>query len=101
MDAFIKFIKHARDCDAALLDIAVRKGMNRAKNDRLNYSKLIRLAAAVMVSAILCVIMHSELFRGTAYGLLRGGNLMTRSGAEALCLHIRDFFDTVINDLGR
>jgi hypothetical protein len=101
IDDFLKFIERTRDCDAMLLDIAVSKGLNRAKNDRLNHSRLIRLAAAVVVSAALCLMMYSELFSDAASGLLRGSNMMTQSDTETLGLYISDFLDTVIKYLGR
>jgi hypothetical protein len=104
MDAFLKYVARTRDCDAMLLDIAVGKGLNRAKNCRpnqRNHIKLVRLAAAVAVSAALCAIMYTEPFIDAVSALLRGGSLVTQSDAETLGLYISDFFGAVIEHMGR
>ena len=101
---FGRYIEKTRDCDPALLDIAVLKGVRRGRNERLDYRKFLHLAAACVVTAMLCVMLTSQPV-GIALGNALGGlthesALITQSGSEALHKHLTDFTNGLIILLG-
>jgi hypothetical protein len=57
-DAFLRYVENDRDCDQDRLDIAVHRGLRRAKNDRLDSKKLFMLAAAGVFTFALCIIVN-------------------------------------------
>jgi len=54
-DSFLRYIENDRDCEQDRLDIAVYKGLNRAKNDRFDAKKLFMLAAASVFTFAMCI----------------------------------------------
>ena len=53
-DSFLWHVKSNRDCDTTLLDNAVNKGLSRAKSERLDSGKLLKLAAACVFTLAMC-----------------------------------------------
>lgn len=45
-DSFLQYVENDRDCDQDRLDIAINRGLYRAKNDRIDLKKMLMLAAA-------------------------------------------------------
>ena len=99
-DEFITFVERTRDCDAALLDIAVKKGIARAKSDRIDLRMIFRLSAACAITAALCIAFNSGLFTAAASGYLNESSFITQSGSETLHGYFNDFFDTAKEYLG-
>ena len=97
---FKRYIEKTRDCDPALLDLAVRKGLYRGKNERLDYRKFLHLAAACVVTAILCLMLTSESIGIALRGLTYENSLITQSGSEALHKHLTDFTNNLSLLLG-
>jgi len=54
-DSFLRYIENDRDCEQDRLDIAVNKGLNKAKNDKFDTKKLIMLAAASVFTFAICI----------------------------------------------
>jgi len=97
---FGRYIEKTRNCDPVLLDIAVRKGLRRGKDEQLDYRKFRHLAAACVVTAVLCVALTSEP-AGMALGrLTHESGLITQSGSEAMHKHLTDFMNGLIILLG-
>ena len=84
----IKYIKSNRDCDAALLDAAVKKGLRRALDGRLDTKKIICLARACVIAAVLCAIINTEPVSSAAPGFLINSSSMAQENSEALQGHI-------------
>ena len=93
---FRRYIGETRDCDPALLDFAVRKGLNKGKDERPDYRKLLLLAAACAVSAMLCVMLTSQSVGTALRSLVLDSELMTQSGSEALHKHLIDYLNGFI-----
>ena len=61
-DSFLRHINKNRDCNNALLDNAVSKGLSRAKSERLDSRKLLQLAAACVFTVALCFAVNLKPF---------------------------------------
>jgi len=57
-DLFLRHIENSRDCDQEQLDVAVNRGLRRAKNDRLDTKKLFMLAAASVFTFAICITIN-------------------------------------------
>ena len=97
---FRRYIEKTRDCDPVLLDIAVRKGLRRGKDEQLDFRKFLHFAAACVVTAMLCVMLASQTVGTALGGLTHESVLITQSGSEALHKHLADFTDGLIILLG-
>ena len=93
---FRRYIEKTRDCDPALLDIAVRKGLRRGKDEQLDYRKFLHLAAACVVTAMLCVMLTSQTVGIALGGLTHESGLISQSGSEVLHKHLTDFMNSFI-----
>ena len=99
-ELFKKYVENTRDCDTALLDNAVKKGLNQAKSNALDYKKLFNLAAASAATAVLCYVLNMEPVRSAVTGFMQNSNPMTESGSEALHGYLMNFAYTITNYLG-
>jgi hypothetical protein len=99
-ESFVQYVERTRDCGAGLIDIAVQKGIHRAKSDRLDPRKLYRLAVACAVTAVLCLAVNLTPVKAAAEGLLRANSLVTHSGAVALQGRLNDAANTMHKYLG-
>ena len=97
---FRKYIEKTRDCDTALLDIAVRKGLRRGKDERLDYRKFLHLMAACVITAMLSVMLTSQPVGIALEGLTRESGLISQSGSEVLHKHLTDLRNSLIILLG-
>ena len=99
-EIFRKYVEGSRDCDAALLDIAVNRGLHRAKGNTIDYRKLINLAAAFAATAALCFVVSMKPVRAAAAVYMRDNSTITESGEEALSGYLTNIANTIIYYLG-
>ena len=99
-DLFIKYVENSRDCEEALLDIAIKKGMRRAKDYAFDYKKLVSLAAAIVVTAVLCLAAKMEPIKTAASTFVNVSDLTTESGSIILHGYITDIVNTIMRYLG-
>jgi hypothetical protein len=83
-NSFLKHIENTRDCGMDALDQAVKKGMNRAKNDRLDPGKLFKLAAACVFTLAMCFTVNLRPFDSLAETYFRNWNNMMPGAAYVL-----------------
>jgi hypothetical protein len=57
-DSFLRYIENNRECEQDRLDIAVNKGLQRVKNDRLDSKKMLMLAAACVFTFAMCITVN-------------------------------------------
>ena len=57
-DSFLRYIENDRDCKQDRLDIAVNRGLQKAKNDRFDTKKLFMLAAASVFTFVICITIN-------------------------------------------
>jgi hypothetical protein len=83
-ESFLRHIEKHRDCGTAALDNAVNMGLRRAKNDRLDSGKLIRLAAACVFTLAVCFIVSVYPLESLADEYYRNWHAVRPGGAETL-----------------
>ena len=57
-NAFMQFIASDRDCEEFKLDTAINKGLQRARNDKLDSKKIFLLAAACVFIFVMCLTVN-------------------------------------------
>ena len=60
---FLQYIENNCGCEQDRLDIAVNKGLQRAKNDRVDSKSFIKLAVALLLTFVMCISINTEPFR--------------------------------------
>ena len=83
-DTFLQYIENNRDCDPALLDSAVDKGLFKAKSERLDTGKLIKLAAACVFTFAMCFVVNLKPFESLTERYYRNWQNTMPGTAEAL-----------------
>ena len=83
-DAFLRHIESSRDCDQALLDNAVNKGLSRAKSERLDSGKLLRLAVACVFTLVICFTITLNPFESLTERYYQNWHKSMPGTAEAL-----------------
>lgn len=73
-----------------MLDIAVNKGLCKAKSDRLDLKKLFALTAACALTAALCFAVNLKPFNAAGDGYLKHRTLMIQGSAETFDSYIAD-----------
>jgi hypothetical protein len=87
---FLRYIENDRDCEQDRLDIAVNRGLHRAKNDRFDPQKLFLLAAAGVFTFAMCITVNLRPFT-TAMEIYSRNRQKTMSGSsERLDGYIKD-----------
>lgn len=99
-EAFKQYIEKTRDCDAAHLDLAIKKGLHRAKSEKLDYRKLVSLAAMCAATAVLCIALSLEPVKMAASDFRLRNSPVTQSTSEALVGYVNDMTHTLIKYLG-
>ena len=99
-EMFQKYVESTRDCDAMLLDIAIKKGLHLAKSNAFDYKKLFNLAAACAATIALCFAANIEPVRMAVAGFMEGSSLMTESGSEALPGYMMSIAKIILHYLG-
>ena len=99
-DLFFKQIEENLDCDQVHLDMAVNRGLIRARNDRVDPKKLLKLAIACVFTVTMCFILTMEPFRMTAEAHYRNWNEAFPGSSEILAGYFDEIANNVLNILG-
>ena len=99
-ETFIKHINKIRNCDAALLDNAIQKGVYKARHDRVDPRNLLRLSAACLVTATLCVALNLAPIKAATQKFLSSNGLITPESAEVFADYVNGFTNSIIKHLG-
>ena len=89
-ESFLKHVESSRDCDIALLDNTINKGLSRAKSGRLDTGKLLKLAAACVFTLALCIAVIQKPFELLAERYYRNWQNSMPGTAGALDGYIND-----------
>ena len=89
-DLFLRCIENSRDCDQNQLDIAVNKGLRRAKNDRFDAKKLFKLAAASIFTFAICIAINIMPFSTVVERYYRNREKSMPGSTEMLNSYIKD-----------
>jgi len=99
-DLFLRHIEETRDCDEGSLDTAVKKGLYKAKNDRIDPKKMLRLAAACVITFTLCLTLNTEPFKIAAGEYNKQIKETMRGSSQVLAGYIDDLTGRILNLLG-
>jgi chloramphenicol 3-O-phosphotransferase len=99
-DLFQAYVENTRDCDAPLLDIAVNKGLRKAKSERIDYRKVFSFAAACAATAALCFTINTAPVREAALKMVYYHNPMSQEASEILYGYFIDISNIVSQYLG-
>jgi len=99
-EQFIKYIENDRDCSIDSLDIAINKGLRKAKNDRIDNKKLFLLAAACLFTLIICFSINLGLFNTDAVNYYQYWHKALPGTAEILDLYQNDITTKIMIFLG-
>jgi hypothetical protein len=83
-DSFLRYIENDRGCAEDRLDLAVKKGLRRAKNDKFDYKKVFKLAAASVFTLALCIIINFMPFSTVAERYYESRQKMMPGSSEVL-----------------
>jgi hypothetical protein len=89
-DLFLRHIGNSRDCDQAQLDVAVNRGLRRAKNDRLDTKKIFMLAAAGIFTFTVCITINIMPFSTAVENYYRNRQKTMPGSSEALNSYITE-----------
>ena len=99
-DLFLQYIETDCDCKQDHLDIAVNRGLQRAKNDRFAARKMIILAAACVFTFIMCFTVNLEPFENLVSEYYRNWHQNMPGCAEKLDSSIIDMASNIKRNLG-
>ncbi|MCL2267036.1 MAG: hypothetical protein FWC17_04640 [Treponema sp.] len=99
-DLFLQQVQNNCECDQKLLDMAVRKGFYRARNDRFDSKKLLKLAAACVFSFSIFISLNLEPFKAMADGYYRNWNKAQPGCSELLAGYINSITGNIKNHSG-
>lgn len=95
-----QYIENNRDCDVALLDKAVSKGLQRAKSERIEAARFIQFASTCAAAAALCFILDLEPVKVVVSELKPGSGLISEGNAEILHGYVNGVIHNLFNFLG-
>jgi hypothetical protein len=99
-DEFLRHIEKDRDCEQSRLDTAVKKGLRRAKNDRVDSRKLLALAAACVFSFTMCIAVNLKPFEAAVESYYQSRQKIMPGASEALDGYINSIADNLYKYLG-
>jgi hypothetical protein len=88
-DLFLRHIENSRDCDQARLNVAVNRGLRRAKNERIDTKKLFMLAAAGIFTFAICITINIMPFSTAFEGYYRNREKIMPGSSEMLNSYIK------------
>jgi len=89
-DEFLKCVENSRDCDQDQLDMAVNRGLRRAKNDRVDVKKIFMLAAAGVFTFALCIAINFMPYSTVVESYYRDRQKAMPGSSEMLSGYIKD-----------
>ena len=94
-DLFLQHIEKSRDCEQNLLDMAVKRGICRARDDRFDSKKLLKIAAACILAFTFCITVSLEPFKAAADGYYKSWNEAMPGCSEILAGYVNDLAGTI------
>jgi hypothetical protein len=99
-ESFLSYVENTRDCEETKLDVAVNKGLRKAKNDRTDFRKVLMLAAACVFTIAMCFSVNLRPIRSVAEGYYRNRSAIMSDSSELLDGYIKNIADTILFYLG-
>jgi hypothetical protein len=89
-DSFLRFVADSRDCGQTRLDAAINRGLYKARNDKFDLKKMIKLAAACVFTFVMCITVNLRPFKAVADEYYQNRYKAMPGSAEALEGYIKD-----------
>ena len=89
-DEFLRCIEKSRDCDSALLDAALNRGIARAKHKSYDGRKMLALAAAAAFTLAVIFTANVLPFAGAADNYYRNRYNAIPENAETLANYVKE-----------
>jgi hypothetical protein len=99
-DSFLRYIENDRDCEQGRLDMAVNKGLHRARSDRFDSRKLFMLAAAGVFTCVLCININSIPFSAVVERYYQNRQKIMPGSSEMLNGYIKNIAGNLEKYLG-
>jgi hypothetical protein len=99
-NTFLQYVENSRDCEQDRLDIAVNRGINRAKNDRINSKKLLALAAACVFTFAMCTTVNLKPLKTAVEGYYLNWNKTMLDNTVILDGYMSNIASIVKKNLG-
>ena len=99
-DLFLQYIENSRDCEQDLLEKAVNRGLYRARNDRFDTRKLFMLAAACVITFVMCITVNLNPFRMAVDKYYVNWNKTMPAASEVLVGYYYNIANNIIKHLG-
>ena len=99
-DLFLQYVEENRDCEKDRLEMAIKKGLNKAKNNRIDPKKLSALAAACIITFFMCVMANFNPFQAEVEEYYKKQNKAMPGASEVLTIFYNDITDNIVKYLG-
>jgi len=99
-DSFIQYVENDRDCDIDRLNEAVNKGLARAKSEKLDSRKLLMLAAASVLTLVMCFTVNLRPLKMAVDEYYRNWDKIPPGNVEILNGYINELVVNVKRYLG-
>ncbi|GBU28225.1 hypothetical protein R84B8_01783 [Treponema sp. R8-4-B8] len=99
-DSFLRYIENDRDCEQNRLDIAVNRGLEKAKNDRFDSKKLFMLAAASVFTFAICIIVNLMPISTVVEGYYESRQKIMPGSSQILNGYVKDIVNNLKKNLG-
>jgi len=99
-EPFLSYVENTRDCEETKLDAAINRGLRKAKDDRIDFRKLLTLAAACVFTLAVCFSVNLRPVKLAAEGYYQSRSAMMPGSGEVLDGYIKKITDTIVFYLG-
>jgi hypothetical protein len=99
-ESFLSYVENTRDCEESRLDAAVDKGLRKAKNEQIDFRKVLMLAAACVFTIVMCFSVNLRPIRTATEEYYRSRSAMMSDSSEMLDDYIKNIADTIVFHLG-
>jgi len=99
-DSFLRYIENDRDCEQDRLDIAVNRGLRRAKDNRFDTKKMFMLAAASVFTFAMCFTVNLMPSSTIVEMYYQDRQKVMQGSSEALYGYIKDITGNLEKYLG-
>jgi hypothetical protein len=89
-DTFLQFITNSRNCGQVQLNTAINKGLHRARNDKFDIKKILKLVAACAFTFLMCITLNQKPFKAAAEGYYQNRNKEMPGSVEILDGYLND-----------
>ncbi|MDR2924338.1 MAG: hypothetical protein LBU85_13505 [Treponema sp.] len=99
-DSFLRFVADSRDCGQTRLDTAINRGLRMARNDRFDFKKIVKLAAACVFTFLMCITVNLSPFKAAADEYYQNRYKAMPGSAEALEGYMKDIAESLRKIIG-